>query len=102
MVIDNNISERSVKPIAIGRKNWLFVGSEEAGRRAGTLMSLVASCKASRVEPWHYLKDVFTRLPLPDTAPESLLPDEWLADNPKHRWNIADQRAEERIAKGDL
>ena len=102
LAIDNNISERSVKPIAIGRKNWLFVGSEEAGRRAGLLMSLIASCKANRVEPWHYLKDVFTRLPLPETDLESLLPDRWLEDNPKHRWNIADQRAEERIAKGDL
>jgi len=79
--IDNNVSERCVKPVAIGRKNWLFVGSEQAGARAARLMSLVASCKAGRVEPWAYLRDLFTQLPalVPidgDLAEfDSLLPD---------------------------
>jgi transposase len=99
--IDNNVSERSVKPIAIGRKNWLFVGSPAAGRRAATLMSLVAGCKANRVEPWAYLRDLFIKLPL-NADLETLLPDRWLEKNPQHRWNIADRRAEERIKKGDL
>ena len=99
--IDNNISERAVKPVAIGRKNWLFVGNEQAGRRAGALMSLIASCKDNRVEPWAYLCDLFTRLPAsPDLEP--LLPDRWLEQHPHHRWQIADLREEERAAKGQL
>ena len=49
--IDNNAAERAMKPVAIGRKNWLFVGSPHAGRRAAVLMSLVASCKTNHVEP---------------------------------------------------
>jgi transposase len=99
--IDNNLSERTVKPIAIGRKNWLFVGSKQAGSRAAWLLSLIASCKANRVEPWAYLRDVFTRLPTAVPLDE-LLPDRWLTANPQHRWTIADHRAQERAAKGRL
>src|ERR687884_126875 len=74
--IDNNISERTVKIPAIGRKNWLFVASRQGGRRAAILFSLVASCKANQVEPWAYLRDIFTQLPLQGDAPapESLDP----------------------------
>ena len=109
--IDNNAAERAMRPVAIGRKNWLFVGSPRAGSRAAVLMSLVASCKENRVEPWAYLRDVFTRLPLiqaqtsdaPPTSDDlsSLLPDRWLLDHPQHRWTIADQRKEERYAKAE-
>jgi hypothetical protein len=106
--IDNNVSERCVKPVAIGRKNWLFVGSKQAGARAARLMSLVASCKANCVEPWAYLRDLFTQLPAlvcvdGDLAElDSLLPDRWLATHPQHRWTIADRRQQERTAKGHL
>ena len=93
--IDNNAAERAMKSVAIGRKNWLFVGSPRAGSRAAKLMSLIASCKTNRVEPWAYLRDVLTRLPL-GTEPSEFLPDRWLVDHPQHRWNIADRRAEER------
>ena len=93
--IDNNIAERAMKNVAIGRKAWLFVGSTLAGERAANLMSLIATCKANRVEPWAYLRDTFKRLPYGD-SPEQLLPDQWLTNNPKHRWTIADRRAEER------
>lgn len=93
--IDNNAAERAMRTVAIGRKNWLFVGSSLAGDRAAKLMSLVASCKANRVEPWAYLRDVFTYLPR-GTDPADLLPDKWLEQNPRHRWNIADQREKER------
>ena len=98
--IDNNISERAVKPVAIGRKNWLFIGSPAAGRRVALLMSLIASCKDNRVEPWAYLRDLFTELPK-GAAPESFLPDAWLQMHPQHRWAIADRREDERAAKGD-
>ncbi len=99
--IDNNAAERAMKSVAIGRKNWLFVGSENAGKRAANLMSLIGSCKENRVEPWAYLRDVLTRLPA-GAELATLLPDVWLRQHPQHRWNIADQRAEERQSKGDL
>jgi transposase len=104
LAIDNNVSERTVKIPAIGRKNWLFVASREGGRRAAALFSLVASCKANQVEPWAYLRDVFTRLPqlgesLPSAALDSLLPDRWLADHPQHRWQIDHLRRQERDKK---
>lgn len=98
--IDNNISERTVKIPAIGRKNWLFVASQAGGRRAAILFSLVATCKANAVEPWAYLRDMFTRLPsLPSASLDDLLPDAWLATHPEHRWHIDDLRREERSRK---
>ena len=61
--IDNNPIENAVRPIALGRKNWLFVGSELAGQRAAAIMSLVATAKANGVDPFAYFKDTLTRLP---------------------------------------
>lgn len=60
--IDNNTAERAIRPLAIGRKNWLFVGSEEAGKAAAVLLSLVQSCRATEVNPREYLEDVMRRL----------------------------------------
>jgi transposase len=101
--IDNNISERAVKMQAIGRRNWLFVGSREGGHRAAKLFSLVASCKANSVEPWAYLNDLFTHLPtLPADQPELLdafFPDRWLATHPQHTWTIDEIRRQERERK---
>lgn len=98
LTIDNNRAERAMRPLAIGRKNWLFVGSPLAGERAAILFTLVASCKDNLVEPWAYLRDVFTRLPqgLSDEQLLELLPDRWLQANPEHRWTIAEVRREER------
>ena len=96
--IDNNFAERAMRPIAIGRKNWLFVGSERAGERAAVLTSLIASCKNNLVEPWAYLNDVLEKLahkPAKDQLTE-LLPDVWLKANPTKRWEIANKRKEER------
>ena len=101
LAIDNNLAERAMKIPALGRKNWLFVASETGGRRAAILFSLVASCKANHVEPFAYLRDLFTQLPTV-TSPadlDALLPDRWLQANPQHRWDIADQRKEERPSK---
>lgn len=103
LTIDNNVSERTVKMQAIGRKNWLFVGSRTGGRRAAILFSLVASCKANGVEPWAYLNDIFTHLPgLPADQPHLLdpfLPDRWLAAHPQHSWTIDTIRRRERQQK---
>ncbi|MEO1526318.1 MAG: IS66 family transposase [Planctomycetota bacterium] len=97
--IDNNRAERAMKSVALGRKAWLFVGSPAAGERASVLMSLIHSCKENHVEPWAYLQSVLKQLPLGINL-DRLLPDRWLSENPKHRWEIADRRKQERAAKG--
>ena len=98
--IDNNLAERTMKIPALGRKNWLFVASNTGGRRAAILMSLVASAKANQVEPWHWLRDLFVKLPAtPSSELDSLLPDRWLESHPEHRWNIDDIRRQERQNK---
>lgn len=61
--IDNNPIENAIRPIAVGRKNWLFAGSETAGQRAAAIMSLLATAKANDIEPHTWLTDVLTRLP---------------------------------------
>lgn len=61
--IDNNWIENQIRPIAIGRKNWLFAGSLRAGKRAAAIMSLIQSARLNGLEPYAYLKDVLTRLP---------------------------------------
>jgi len=60
----NTRSERALRPIAIGRSNWMFFGSDGGGHTGAILYSLVASSKANRVHPYHYLKDVYERLPV--------------------------------------
>jgi len=60
--LDNNKAERAIRPLAIGRKNWLFVGSEAGGKAAAVLLSLVQSCRATGVNPREYLEDVMRRL----------------------------------------
>lgn len=78
--IDNNVAEREMKRIAIGRKNWLFVGSEKGGRTAAVLFSFTSTCHRLGVEPWAYLHDVLTRLPtFPAESLPDLLPDRWQA-----------------------
>jgi hypothetical protein len=80
LTIDNNVAEREMKRIAIGRKNWLFFGSARGGHTAAVLVSLTSSCQRLGVEPWAYLQDVLTRLPLlAGGACDHLLPDRWQA-----------------------
>ena len=76
--IDNNFIERQIKPWAMGRRAWLFCGSELAGQRAAIVMSLVQSAKLNGHEPWAYLRDVLERLPShPNSRIEELLPHRW-------------------------
>jgi len=78
LAIDNNVAEREMKRIAIGRKNWLFVGSPQGGRTAAVLLSFTSTCYRLGVEPWAYLQDVLTRLPTTSAGQlEELLPDQW-------------------------
>ena len=76
--VDNNHIENLMRPWAMGRKAWLFCGSELAGQRAAVVMSLVMSAKLNGHDPWAYLKDVLTRLPTHlNTRIEELLPHRW-------------------------
>ena len=76
--IDNNFIERQIKPWAMGRKAWLFCGSELAGQRAAIVMSLVQSAKLNGHDPWAYLRDVLERLPShPNNRIDELLPHRW-------------------------
>ena len=78
--VDNNHLENLLRPWAMGRKAWLFAGSELAGQRAAMVMSLVQSAKLNGHDPWAYLKDVLTRLPThPNSRIEELLPHRWQA-----------------------
>lgn len=61
--IDNNRAERALRGIAVGRKNWLFLGNDAGGDRAAIIYSLIATCKDHGVDPWAYLRDVLARLP---------------------------------------
>jgi transposase len=76
--IDNNVAEREMKRIAIGRKNWLFVGSAKGGATAAVLFSFTSTCHRLKIDPWAYLQDVLTRLPRTAAANlGELLPDRW-------------------------
>jgi transposase len=61
--LDNNLVENAIRPTALGKKNWLFFGSAEAGQRSAVLYTLIANCRLHGVEPYAYLKDVLERLP---------------------------------------
>jgi transposase len=60
---DNNLVENVIRPTAIGKKNWMFFGSEDAGRRNAVVYTLIENCRMHGVEPYEYLKDVLDRLP---------------------------------------
>ena len=82
--IDNNTAENSLRPIALGRKNWLFCGSDGRGRAAAIFFSPISSCKRHHRDPFVYLRDLLTRLPtiLPIATPDELrafLPHLWQA-----------------------
>lgn len=68
--VDNNASERALRAAALGRKNWLFVGHDEAGENVAGLFSLVATCDANGVNPAEYIADVLLRV-------QMLLPHQW-------------------------
>ena len=75
---DNNLAENAMRPVALGRKNWMFVGSERGGRAAALFMSLIQSCKGCSVNPWEYFDDLLRRIMShPVSRLRELLPDTW-------------------------
>jgi hypothetical protein len=78
--IDNNHIENRIRPVALGRSNWLFAGSLRAGQRAANIMSLIQSAKLNGHDPYRYLKNVIERVPTqPASRIEELLPYRWAA-----------------------
>jgi transposase len=76
--VDNNHIENQIRPVAIGRSNWLFAGSLRAGQRAAAVMSLIQSARMNGHDPYAYLKDVLTRLPTQRASQVAeLLPHRW-------------------------
>ena len=76
--LDNNVAERAVRPLALGRKNWLFVGNEDAGEAAAVILTLVQSCRAIGINPREYLEDIMKRLMDHNSQRlEELLPAQW-------------------------
>jgi transposase len=78
--LDNNVAERAVRPLAIGRKNWLFFGSEDGAEAGSILLSFVQTCRGLGINPRAYLEDIFRRLMGHNAQKlEELLPDQWLS-----------------------
>lgn len=93
MPIDNNEVEQLMKQIAIGRKNWLFLGSVAAGERAADFLSLVSSAVRNDLDVWAYVKDVLDQLLAGSTDYQSLRPDVWKQSHPE---SIRTYRTQER------
>ncbi len=75
MPIDNNPVENSIRPIALGKKNWLFAGSERAGQRAAVIQTLLGTAKLNGIDPAAWLKDTLEKLPTwPNSRIDELLP----------------------------
>lgn len=78
LAIDNNAAERGLRSIAVGRKNWMFAGSDTGGKTAAILITLISSAKRHGHDPFAYLRDVFTRISAhPANRLEEFLPDRW-------------------------
>jgi hypothetical protein len=96
--IDNNETEQLMKQVALGRKNWMFIGSVAAGYRAADLMSLVSSAHRNDLDVFVYVKDVLDRVLAGETSYESLRPDVW---KQTHQEAVRVYRQEERLARAD-
>nr|WP_255662782.1 transposase [Myxococcus sp. RHSTA-1-4] len=86
--VDNGEAERLIRMIALGRKNWLFLGSVEAGHRAANVYSLVLSCYRLGVDPWATLRDVLPKLGdtrFPASRLDELLPETWAQQQAQQR-----------------
>jgi hypothetical protein len=94
--IDNNATERDLRALTVGRNNWLFIGSHEAGPRAAILYTVVASAARHDLDVWAYLCDVMERLARGENDLAALLPDVWATAHPAA---VRSYRAHEREAK---
>jgi transposase len=80
--IDNNLIENSIRPVALGRKNYLFAGSHEAAQRAAMIYSFLGTCKMNNINPYQWLTDVLTRISdCKQSQLDMLLPSNWKKEN---------------------
>ena len=87
--IDNNLIENSIRPIALGRKNYLFAGSHEGAERAAMMYTFMSCCKINNIEPYAWLRDTLTRLPDTKISQiENLLPNNWTPKPPEEGCTI--------------
>ena len=79
--IDTNLMENAIRPSAIGKRNWMFIGHPDAGERSAIIYSIVVSCQRHNIDPLQYLRDVLTRLPRMSNQDDlgSLCPGGWQA-----------------------
>jgi transposase len=77
--MDNNIAERAIRPIAVGRKNWLFAGSQTGGERAAAIYSVIETAKMNGLEPQSYIADVIAKIAAdwPASGWDELMPWNW-------------------------
>jgi len=76
--IDNNLTENSIRPSAVGKRNWLFIGHPEAGWRSAVIYSVIGSCRRMGIDPWEYIGDVLRRLPaMKQSEVPNILPGRW-------------------------
>jgi hypothetical protein len=75
--IDNNLVENAIRPTALGKKNWLFIGDADAGQRSAIIYTVIENCRRRSLDPFSYLRDVLTRLPnmtnrqIPEVTPKA-------------------------------
>ena len=83
--IDNNLVENAIRPSAVGKKNWLFIGDADAGERGAILYTIVESCRRRGLNPFAYLREVFTRLPsMTNWQVKNITPESWANDKSRN------------------
>jgi transposase len=88
--IDTNLVENAIRPTAVGKKNWLFIGEANAGERSAIIYTIVESCRRRGIDPYAYLRDVLTRLPMATNWQiKDLSPEAWAKGQPTARLQAA-------------
>ena len=88
--IDNNLVENAIRPTALGKKNWLFIGEANAGDRSAILYTVIESCRRRGIEPFTYLREVLTRLPnMTNRQLPEIIPSAWGKTRPQRHPQIA-------------
>ena len=88
--IDNNLVENAIRPTAIGKKNWLFFGDAEAGERSAILYTIIEACRSRGLDPFSYLRDVFTRLPsMTNWQVKDITPKAWASSQARSSQRLA-------------
>mgnify|MGYP006275095853 CR=1 FL=1 len=97
--IDNNACERAIRPTAIGKKNWLFIGEAEAGERSAILYTIIESCRRRGINAHEYLKDVLTRLPsMTNRQIAEVTPEAWARTRARAREQAQDRSTATAVA----